>query len=199
MNLETEQFAKREVEPVRFRKCIVVLAGLPLSGKTTLGEKLAELSNFTYLDVDKARRGIFNEVAVYSELGEQFTMLNAYQRNHEVARDLLAEGQPVILGAIYSREIYHEMIRSLAQKTNAPLRVFLLNAPDEKIEQRLNKRPVDNPSNLRSIEHYRGVKIRYKPITEANIEHIDTSLPLEQNVEQVFSSLVDLQAKDSLS
>lgn len=45
-------------ETIQFSPSIVVLAGISLTGKTTLGKELADRTNFVFCDVDE-RDGAF--------------------------------------------------------------------------------------------------------------------------------------------
>lgn len=194
----TEQTAINEIkEPLQeFRKCLVVLMGLPLMGKTTLGVELARCSNFRFLDVDDARWEIFPPAERLPRNQEAFAMQTSYQKNHEKARDLLLDGKPVILGATYSRELYHEMLKWLARQTDSPLRTFLLNAPDEVIGQRLKARIENgNPSTVKSLDAFKEVQGRYQLIQGINLTIIDTSLPPKENIKQILSALQDLRAQ----
>lgn len=181
----------------KYRKSLLALMGIPLTGKTTLGNELARQTNFVFLDVDVARRRIFTPRArsILPKPLESFEMLKSYQANHEYARTLLDRGQPVILGATYSKEIYHDMIRWLAAKTDSPLRTFLLDAPDEVLEKRLRKRLIEGSlSNVRTMEHVLADRRKYKPIEGVARTLMNTALPLQDCINQILDNLSDLRA-----
>lgn len=57
-NLENKMNYKKDNGKLFLRPCVVVLSGIPLSGKTVLAEKLVERSNFKMIDVDIIRNEI---------------------------------------------------------------------------------------------------------------------------------------------
>lgn len=172
-----------------FEKCIVVLAGLPLTGKSTLGKELSEQSNLVYFDVEIARREIERSGSWLGQEKEKQIMLSAYKRNHQWAKTKLSEGQPVVLAATYSRLEYHQMLSQLSQEASVPLKFFLLVCPESVLLERLKSRPMDSTSNIRTYEQFYSVKERYQRFQEIEASEIDTSLPIKKCVEKVFSEL----------
>ena len=189
---------EEEGEKLQFRKCIVALAGLPLTGKSTLGTELARRSNFIFLDVNDVRWNVFPRRGKrLPDKQEQFAMQTSYQKNHERARDLLQQGKPVILTATYSRELYHQMLKSLAKKSDVPLKVFVLEASGKEIERRIKQRlKKDNLSVVQSLEGFLEVKNRYALITNVDLTEIDATLSLKQNIKQIFQALSSLEIKN---
>lgn len=114
----------------------------------------------------------------------------AYQKNHEIARDLLKQGNPVVLSATYSRVDYHDMLKWLSETSKIPMRVFLLHAPDKVIEERLEERVRSNSnSNVLTMEHYFEMKNRYQVIEGADLIGINTERPVDQTLQEIFSHL----------
>ena len=182
-----------------YRPCLVVLAGLPISGKSTIGNELAKRTNIVFLDSDLARLEVFGESrARLDDLGELFAMQTAYQRNHEKARDISLEGRPVAVAATYSRELYHEMIKDLASRMNVPMKFFLLD-PDlsqEEVKARIKGRieeEAGNLSNMRSYDHFLSIKKRYMVIPDVDVTRINTKLPVEVCIKQIQENLQDLR------
>lgn len=177
-----------------FKKCIIVLIGPPLTGKSTLGQELAKHSNFTLLDVDEVRQKFFPSDKVLHPKLEQSVMELSYQKNHQIAEELLQKNQPVVLVATYSRQFYHQMLEQLACTTSVPLRIFLLQASHKEICQRLEKRQKEEClSNIKNLEDLMEVHNRFQSIINSSVVNIDTSHPLKKNVQEIFKSLASLQ------
>lgn len=186
-------------EVIKFKPCIVVFTGPGFTGKTTLGHLLSERTNFVFYDVDETRWSIFDKNPdqdfpdVLPDQMERFAMLTSYQANHERARNAIWAGKPVILAATYSRETYHEMLKSLQQEMGIPMKVFLLEASDKEIEIRIQKRLREGSfSNVRTMEHYLRMKNRQE-ITGVDLVIVNTEKPLDQTVSEIFSYLKPLQ------
>ncbi len=180
---------------IHLNPCIIVMAGPPLMAKSTLGKALAEQTNAVYLDVDEARWEIFprtNKRGTDEE--ERTAMRESYQYNHLRAHHYLSENIPVILGATYSWEGYHEMLKELTQVTGAPLRVFLLDIADEELVRRVEKRQAEGDlSVVQSPEVALKLKGRYQPIEGVWRMDLDGNAPVEENAQRVINALSDLR------
>ncbi len=161
---------------------IVVLAGLPLSCK----ERLSKITGAIYLDVDYARQEISQGRAWLGPEQEKEMMLAAYKLNHLKAEKHLKAGASVILGATYSRPIYHQMLEELAAETNASLNVYLLQIPDEVVLERINKRKAEKTkSNIKTTSSYQEVKDRYVAYPEA------ITINSSESIKHILEKIVD--------
>lgn len=180
---------------LHFSKCIVAIAGPPLVGKTTLGQALAKRSNFVYLDIDEARWEIFKRTERLPLQVERQAMRVSYEHNHNRAKKFLFQDKPVMLGATYSWEGYHQILKDLAKNADVPLRVFLLEASDEEIIRRVQARQFEgNDSTVVTSEVALDLKTRYSVIEGVNLIKINSDLPVKENVERVLQTLSDLEA-----
>lgn len=175
-----------------YKPCIVVLAGIPVAGKTTLGRAICEGSNFFFCDVETARKQIEGSGAWLGPEKEKDIMLSAYTLNHRWVEEKVRDGRPVLITATYSRPVYHEMLAALQQETGVPLKVFLLTAPQEVVMERIAERSKNNPSNLRTVEQLQTVLDRYVPYPDV-LETIDTTRPMEECVNEILKHLTDLR------
>lgn len=188
-------------EKIKFKPAIIVFTGAPGLGKSTLSRMLTEKTNRTSHDVDETRWSIFEkreDQGFGKEIpfpGSRFAMLTSYQANHEQARDDIQAGKPTILSSTYSGEPYHEMLKQLQADTGVPMKVFYLDAPDDVIEARLQKRRESGgPSNIQTLEQFLEVKNRMKKIEGVDITTIDTNKPEEETITEILSYLQELQA-----
>lgn len=169
---------------------IVVLSGLTLSGKTTLGQGLAEALGAKALDVDAARREIFPEKGWFGADREFEIMLESYDHNHKLAKDALKKGQSVILSGTYSRPVYREKFRALQIQTGAKVLFICLSIPDDVALERLEKRKKENsPSNIKTMEAYNEQKNRFKGIEYENLLNINSDRPVTELVCEVANEL----------
>lgn len=175
---------------VKFKPCIVAFAGPPLVGKTTLGQEFSKQTNFEYFDIDDARWEIFPKTERLPDFREDLAMLTSYTFNHYRAAESLIKGVPVAVGATYSRKIYVELLRMFARSSNYHLRILVLDAPEDVMEERIRIRAEeDNPSVVKSIEVAQEVRDRFRPIVGDEVVNINTGLPIEENVAQILAEL----------
>ena len=173
------------------KKSITAIAGLPSSGKSTVGEQLSNIIDATFLDVDDARQAVASGNAWLGPEKEREIMLAAYEHNHRQALKLLETGEAVILAATYSRPIYHQMLRELSLTADVPLLVFLLQIDDRVATRRLEQRKEQkSKSNVTTLESYQEVKHRYIPFPEAIV--LDSSTPIEKTSQFILDGLTRL-------
>ncbi len=151
---------------IRYKPFILAIVGPPLHGKTTLATEMAKTSNLALLDVDEARAELFPERIVGQALPgdqERFVMLTSYQSIHERTRDIIQEGNPIVIAGAYTRKIYHEMLYDLAKGMGVSLRIALLECSEEEIRARLQKRSQETTlSNVKTFKQYLDIRERYE-------------------------------------
>lgn len=205
---ETEISQEKFEGKYTFKPCIIVLAGPPLSGKTTLGNRLHNETNGMFLDVDVRRSQIFRDKQnwllpedEHFQKQEMFAMQTSYQANHERARNWIKAGTPVVLAATYSRELYHRMIRDLSKETGVFLAVFKVEPPksDEELLKRLEGRNSgNNPSNVKTLEHFYEVLNRYRSPQKVPIRRLDTGKGVEENIREIIQRVEEVQLEEGL-
>jgi predicted kinase len=175
---------------IHLERRLIAISGLPLSGKTSLGQALAEKTDAVFLDVDEARQEIFGGNQWLGPKKEGQIMLEAYACNHERANQALRDGKATIIAATYSRPAYHEMLKQLALRERAPLSIlFLEKLSRDAVSERMIKRIQEGGrSNIISMESYNELKARYQPPTE-NVIVFDANQTLTQLTEAALKAL----------
>lgn len=175
-------------KPLHMEPSLIVLAGLPLSGKTELGQAIVGSTDAAFFDIDKTRQEISPGNEWLGPEKEKEIMLAAYKRNHEKAEETLTVGKAVILAATYSRDTYHEMAQEVAAKAGVALYFFVLKVSEMEVEKRIEVRKQSGAdSNITDIESYVEVRDRYSQ--PPNAETIDGTLPVDENVQKVIAKL----------
>ncbi len=189
-----------EIEKITFPPIIVVVAGLPRTGKSTLANELARRTNLVPLDVDLARYSDSpprNPEPRGSEKEERTAMALAYQRNHQRAQELLQNDHPVVLNATYSRGVYHKQLKELSDKTGCRIVFFLLETPDDVIRTRLASGLQSGVSNVTTFEQYDAIRDRYEEYPNGVIR-IRTDRSIAACVEELVKHITNETAVSSL-
>ncbi len=165
---------------------LIALAGLPASGKSTLGRQLAKLLPGAILNKDQVRAVLFSpEDIEYSLSQDDFCIEIMLQ----TACVLMAKGRTVLLdGRPFSRRYQVERLAAYAHKYHLPLKIIECVCPEAVVRQRL-KQDIAQGSHLaqnRDFEMYLKVKAQAEPIALPRLV-VDTSLPLDA----VISSCLD--------
>ncbi|OGO30041.1 MAG: hypothetical protein A2Z29_06385 [Chloroflexi bacterium RBG_16_56_11] len=114
---------------------IVVVSGLPGTGKSSFSRRLAERLPFVILESDALRKALFAE-PTYSAT-ESARLFNTI---HFLIDGLLKKGMPLILDATNLSERYRERIYSIADHRQARLILVLVQAPPGVVQERLKAR-----------------------------------------------------------
>lgn len=202
MQNKIEEMANSEKkEKLILRPSVIVLSGVPLSGKTTLAERLIGSSNLQMLDVDAIRHEIDEtrkkdpQVRLLEPGKEHEAITNAYIEMCKRAENLVQQGVPVLVVGTFSKEQFKKPLEHLFSNCSGKsihFRVFLLTVPDEEVEKRIDRRKADGSfSNIDSLDKYQWAKGFFKPIEFAPVVEINTAK--SDYVEQVAENLKDLE------
>ena len=185
------------------RPSVVVLSGVPLSGKTHLAERLVGSSNLQMIDVDTIRNEIDKtrkkdgQVRLLEPEKEREVMVNSYTEMCKRAEQMVNSGVPILMTGTFSRIEFKQPLEQLVdnlKKYNIPFKIFLLTVPDEEIVKRIDQRKDSGSlSNIDSLERYQWAKGFFKKIDFAPVIEVDTSKPGSD--EEVLKSLKDLEIK----
>jgi len=121
-------------EPVS-KPALVIVSGLPGTGKSYFSRKLAERLPFAILDTDGLRKVLFP--APKYTAGESYRL---FQACHLLIEQLLRKGIRVILDATNLVERHRERLYHIADQIGAKLIIVRVEAPPEVVRQRLEER-----------------------------------------------------------
>jgi uncharacterized protein len=131
-------------EPMR-RPCLVLVGGLPGTGKSTLARGLTAASGFKVLRTDAIRKELagvpVGEQAVGCYTAEWTE--RTYQECLRRAVDILRDGERVIVDASFSHEGHREQFIEAAFKLGVPAVMFMCRADPEIVHERLQARRGD--------------------------------------------------------
>lgn len=153
---------------------LVLMVGLPGTGKSTLSRRLAVMLGAAVLESDALRQRLFPRPRYDArENGVVFRIL------HAAARAQLAAGVPVIVDATNLDERARRPLYDIADEVSAKLEVVCLEAPLGEVERRLEGRragadPLDRSTADLSV--YERMAESYERPTRPH-RTIDTSDP----------------------
>ena len=169
---------------------IVLMAGLPGSGKTTLAHELAARSSGRVLNKDEIRNSLFSADEIeYSSRQDDLCL----QIMLEVAGYLLQQDRNRILfldGRPFSRRYQIENVINAAATLHQSWRILECVCREEIVRQRLEEHSAAgaHPAGNRDYTLYLEVSSRFEEITLPKTV-IDTSKPLPECIELALAAL----------
>ncbi len=154
---------------------LVVMAGLPGTGKSTLAKALAAELHGVVLDKDRIRAALFPpELIEYSTRQDDFCMDVLVQSAKYLIREagvqwVFVDGRP------FAHRGQLERVRQAAQEIACRLRIILCQCSDQTARERLAE---PHPAANRTWELYQELKREFEPLLAAHLV-INTERPLE--------------------
>lgn len=169
---------------------IVLMAGLPGTGKTTLARELAARTSGRVLSKDEIRHALFLPAEIeYSSRQDDFCLhlmleTAAHLLETNPGRFIFLDGRP------FSRRYQIENVLTAAAPLHQTWRILECVCGDATAQSRIEQQsPVGvHPAANRDYQLYLEVKSRFETITRPKTV-IDTDLPLEACVAEAMAAL----------
>jgi predicted kinase len=156
---------------------VIIVMGLPGSGKSYLARQLAALKDAEYINSDNVRRTLF-AAATYSDREKWMV----YDEMLRMADWATRDGEDVVLDAtFYTKALRATFARALKQKARV---AFIEVTADERlIRERLRSPRMNNDANF---EVYKEMKELWEPFAEPHLTVRSTNENMESMLDQAM-------------
>jgi len=159
---------------------LIIIRGLPGTGKSTLSRKLAERLDAVHISSDNLRLKLV-EKRTYSEREKMMV----YEKMIENAVEFLRRNKNVILDATFYKRELLEKARKAAEELKKSCILVECILSEEKVKERIAQRDKNKDESEADFQVYKKVKSDFEEITEGHL-FIDTSEQLESQVSKVL-------------
>jgi predicted kinase len=159
---------------------LIVISGLPGTGKTAVAAGLAARLNAVHLSIDTAEDAMLGAgLPAGWETG-----VAAYEVTRAAAEQNLALGWNVVVDAVNDSGPARQTWHQAADRTAATLRFVLHTCADRQESRRRGLRHLPEPT----WDRVRSLAVTYEPWTQPHIA-VDADAPLETVIEAVYGRL----------
>jgi len=121
---------------------LIIISGLPGTGKSYFSKRLAERVPCLILESDALRKTLFSPPSYSPRESAQL-----FRAIHRLLRELLKKGISVILDATNLSERFREQLYTIADQLDVRLILVRVEAPPELVYRRLESRANDSANN----------------------------------------------------
>lgn len=177
---------------------LIVFAGLPGTGKSTLARAIARELRAVYLDKDTIKdAAIAVARARKLEGGAEFAGALSYELLIPLAKDNLTLGLSAVVDSPAGYRVFQEQIEDLARQVKVELRLVECITTDEaQLQQRIERRGETLPDHrVRDWDAFQQARARLERLTGPRLV-VDTAEPLPVNLRKVLTYLGAPPAED---
>jgi predicted kinase len=158
------------------------MAGLPGSGKSYLGKRIAQKLKMPYLSSDLLRRKIFPNPAYTSE-----EKAEVYEFMLRLMKRYLRDEGGVVLDATFYLKAFRKQFIESAREFGAVPYIIYIAAQEATIRKRMGKKRLESDANF---QVYQKLKEIYQPIEEPHLQLSSDENHVDALLKQVFNYIL---------
>lgn len=157
---------------------LIIVCGLPGTGKTTLAKKIADETKSFLLNTDIIRKKMIYEPK-YTE--EEKSLV--YKLLFEMAEKFLMTGKNVVLDGTFYKKDLRERAKEIAKKTKNKFRMVEVRCDEKIVRKGMKERSKKESVSDADFEVYKKIKKQFEPIKERHMI-LDTTKGFNQAIQK---------------
>ena len=157
---------------------LVVVFGLPSSGKTFLAKELASELGFVHMSTDSAKKQLLRRPGHTSNENSI-----VYEKLFEFISDYLQQGKDLVVDGTFYRKAYRESLKDIARTANTSPVFVEVTAPEKSIEARIERKDQASCNDDADVAVYNKIKSDFEPMEEKHLV-VDSMMPLMKQVQR---------------
>ncbi|MEE8358331.1 MAG: AAA family ATPase [Candidatus Hydrothermarchaeales archaeon] len=163
---------------------LVLICGLPATGKSNLTRSLARKMKAQILNTDIVRKELFEKPA-YSDEEKELV----YDVTFLIARYLLTNRRNVIIDGTFYKKRLRDRMREIARDVGTRFKIVECVCPEDVIRKRMARRAERKVTlSDADLEVYEKIKAEFEPIEEDHIV-VHTDRYYKENLEYMLKKL----------
>lgn len=163
-------------------KQVIVIFGLPGSGKSYLAQNLAVKLHADYISSDSLRKELMAKATYTLDEKEM-----VYQQMFKRASEALINGRAVVLDGTFYKDSWRQGVKEFSE---SPPVFIQIKADSEVIRQRLSKKRVDSDADFAV---YKLIESQFEPFTQEHLVLYSTNDNLDQMLQSAQEYIFSLK------
>ena len=160
---------------------VILVYGLPGSGKTFLAKNLAEKINAVHLNSDRIRKEI-GKWDKYTKEAKQ----DVYGTLLKKMQEMVLTGNNVIIDATFYKEKIRNEFLEASDQLGKPCKLIEVRAGEPTIKKRLSKPRVDSQADF---EIYQKIRDEFEEVKEKHLTLFSDEITIEEMIKRALTYL----------
>ena len=173
---------------------LIIVNGLPATGKTTLSKQISQLTNIPTISKDDIKELFFDQLGIKDREWSAILGASSIETLYLLAEQLLCYSRSIIIEAPFQPNFSSHRLKNIAKKNDAEiLEIYCLTDPEVRHQRGQGQQQNDerHPGHLHNYQNDddQGLLKKYAPMKIGNYIEVDTSYPEKIDIELVTDKI----------